>query len=253
MPKRIVPLIVGNWKMHGLKGSISEVETLIAMMAGAGRALPDAVICPPATLLAAVSAMARGTALLTGGQDCHAEPQGAFTGDISAAMVADAGGRLVIVGHSERRTRLGETSPLVRRKAEQALVAGLTPIVCVGENASARADGHAQSVVLTMLAESLPALSAEHSLVVAYEPIWAIGTGMVPSQGEIERIHRAIRGLLVERLGERGRAVPILYGGSVKPNNAATLLDLKEVNGALVGGASLLASDFYGIISSASI
>jgi triosephosphate isomerase len=250
MDKDIVPLVAGNWKMNGLSTSLGEVSTLMDLVAQGPAPRARIAICPPATLLSALSAHLKGGEILTGGQDCHPEAKGAFTGDISAPMLADAGAHFVIVGHSERRAGHGETSELIRRKAEAALSAGLVPIICIGESAAERDSGEAEAVVLDQLDQSLPR-AAGADIVVAYEPVWAIGTGRTPTLEEIRAMHGAVRATLVRRMGEGGGRVPILYGGSVKPSNAREILALADVNGALVGGASLLASDFWGIISSA--
>ncbi|GHA12020.1 triosephosphate isomerase [Devosia pacifica] len=207
------------------------------------------VICPPATILAAASAQGALSGILTGGQDCHPEGQGAHTGDISAGMLADAGAQYVIVGHSERRQDHGESNDLVRLKAGAALGAGLKPIICVGESESERDAGEAESVVAAQIDASVPDAASAHDISIAYEPVWAIGTGRTPSHDEIERMHNSIRKQLEERFGERGAGIRILYGGSVKPMNARDILSIENVNGALVGGASLLANDFYTIIS----
>ncbi|MEM9168345.1 MAG: triose-phosphate isomerase [Pseudomonadota bacterium] len=231
-------LIAGNWKMNGLAASTAEVDTLVAMLDGAAPAGRAVVICPPATLLAALSAHLAGAPVETGGQDCHVSASGAHTGDVSAEMLKDAGGSYVIVGHSERRADHGETDALVRAKAEAARRAGLTPIVCVGETKDQREAGDAETVVRGQLAGSLP--EGAGPLVVAYEPVWAIGTGLTPTTDDIAAMHATIRGVV-------GAGVLILYGGSVKPANASEILAGDNVDGALVGGASLKAADFYAI------
>ncbi|MBB5520056.1 triose-phosphate isomerase [Amphiplicatus metriothermophilus] len=236
------PLIAGNWKMNGLAASLLEVEKLGGLMGGRAPADRDVLICPPATLLAALAARAGAYGVFAGGQDCHPAPSGAHTGDISAEMLADAGARFVIVGHSERRADHGETDALARAKAEAALRAGLTPIVCVGETRAQREAGEAEAVVARQLAGSLPQTGV---FVVAYEPVWAIGTGLTPTLEDIGAMHAFIR----DRAGPEAR---ILYGGSVKPANAAGILAVANVNGALVGGASLKAEDFHAIIAAAS-
>ena len=239
------PLIAGNWKMNGLAASLAEAK---AVAAGLGATPARVAICPPSSLIDRMSQALVGTAVLTGAQDCHAEASGAFTGDVAAEQLADAGARLVIVGHSERRAGHGETDTDVAAKARAALRAGLEPIVCVGETLDQRKAGGALKVVTGQVRGSLPAELAGQAFSVAYEPVWAIGTGLTPTTPEIEEMHRAIRAVLVEMFGEAGRAVPILYGGSVKPGNAAEILHADEVGGALVGGASLLAKDFLAII-----
>lgn len=234
--------IVGNWKMNGTAASLGEAEAIAA--AAAANAEVDVAICPPFTLVAAMAAAV--PALAVGGQDCHPSPSGAFTGSIAAAMLADAGAKLVILGHSERREGLGESSDLVKRKVEAALAANLGVILCVGESLDVREAGAAEAFVLEQLGTSLPyALLADPSRVaIAYEPIWAIGTGLVASVEDIAAMHGVIRGAL----GEAGEAMAILYGGSVSADNAAAILSLADVDGALVGGASLTAAKFVPII-----
>lgn len=243
-------LIAGNWKMHGLAAALTEAETLASEL----RATPAATrvaLCPPATLLARMGETLRDTPVELGGQDCRPETSGAFTGDVSAEMLADAGAGLVILGHSERRAGYGETDAVVSAKVEGALRAGLEPIVCVGETLAEREAGRAVDVVRRQVIGSLPEAVAGRPFAVAYEPVWAIGSGLTPTLEQIEEVHRAVRAALIERLGEGGRAAPILYGGSVKPSNAAEILATPEVGGALVGGASLKAADFLGIIRAA--
>ena len=234
-------LIAGNWKMNGLR---AEAANLSAALRGAPGLSCELLACPPATVLAQVADALAGSAVAVGGQDCHVEASGARTGDISAAMLRDAGAAWVILGHSERRQDHGEADPLVRRKAIAAAAAGLVPIVCVGETEQQRLSGNAEVVVAAQIDGSLPPGFAG---VVAYEPVWAIGTGRVASEDDVVAMHRCIRAQLVNSLGEAGRGVRILYGGSVKPGNAASLLRLPEVGGALVGGASLVAADFLAI------
>src|ERR1700738_1271095 len=239
------PLVAGNWKMNGRKAAGGE---LAKMMDGA-RALPkaDLMVSPPFTLLALFAGMARGTTLAIGAQDCHAEPAGAFTGDVSAEMLADAGAAAVIVGHSERRTYHRETDADVRAKALAAWRAGLTAIVCVGETKDQRVGGQALNVVGTQLDGSIPDGATAQNLVVAYEPVWAIGTGLTPTPADVAEMHGFIRTRLTARLSAAGQGVRILYGGSVKPSNAPELMAVANVDGALVGGASLKADDFLGI------
>ena len=240
-------LIAGNWKMNGLGGSLGEVEALRAALAEAAPACRVA-LCPPATLIERM-ARAAGEGIEIGGQDCRAESHGAFTGDVSAVMLRDAGATLVILGHSERRQGHGETDAVVAAKAEAALSAGLEPIICVGETLEQREAGRAVEVVRGQVMGSLPAILAEKgAFAVAYEPVWAIGTGLTPSLEQIEAVHRAVRAAMIERLGPAGAARPILYGGSVKPDNAREILAVPEVGGALVGGASLKSADFLGIV-----
>ena len=240
------PLVAGNWKMNGLAASVGELSRIAA---GAGDLAGEAelMICPPATLVARFAEAARGTSVMIGGQDCHAEPSGAHTGDISAEMLADAGARAVIVGHSERRTDHHETDAEVRAKALAARRAGLTAIVCVGEQRSEREAGQTLVVVGRQLDGSLPDNATAAGLVVAYEPVWAIGTGLTPTPADVAEVHGFIRERLKARYGAEGAVMRILYGGSVKPANAQELLSVAEVNGALVGGASLKAADFLGI------
>jgi triosephosphate isomerase len=247
MTDPIRPLIAGNWKMNGLKSSLAEFE---AMLAGAPdvAAKADLLVCPPATLIADFAQRARGiTAFAVGAQDCHTKPSGAHTGDLSAEMLADAGARAVIVGHSERRADHGETDIEVRQKAEAAWRAGLTAIVCIGETQHQRDQGQTLDICRGQLDISLPDGSRADNLVVAYEPVWAIGTGLTPTTRDVEQIHRFIRELLGARFKGEGARIRILYGGSVKPSNAVELMAVANVNGALVGGASLKSADFLAI------
>src|SRR5919112_1744283 len=242
------PLVAGNWKMNGLKHSAAELGRIIQGGGELGRSI-DLMICPPATLLMTFATTATGSKLQIGAQDCHDKPSGAFTGDISAEMIADAGASAVIVGHSERRTLHHETDAQVRAKAEAAWRAGLTAIVCIGENETERKAGQTLDVLGKQLDGSLPDGATGRKLVVAYEPVWAIGTGLTPSVDDVRDAHAFIRSRLENRFGQEGAAVRILYGGSVKPSNAKELLLIPNVNGALVGGASLKAEDFLGIAS----
>jgi triosephosphate isomerase len=246
MTKTIRPLIAGNWKMNGLRPAIGEFDAMLAGTADAG-ARADLLVCPPATLIAAFAERARGSRLAVGAQDCHPKASGAHTGDLSAEMLADAGASAIIVGHSERRADHGETDALVRQKAEAAWRAGLTAIVCIGETQAQRDAGQTLDICRGQLSGSLPDAARAGNLVVAYEPVWAIGTGLTPTVGDVEQIHRFIREFLVARLGSEGASIRILYGGSVKPSNAAELMAVANVNGALVGGASLKAADFLAI------
>jgi len=236
------PLVAGNWKMNGL--AVAEGE-LTKIVNGAGGIKADLMVCPPATLIADFAAAARGSAIAIGGQDCHAEPSGAHTGDIAAEMLKDAGATAVIVGHSERRTDHHETDAQVRAKALAAHRAGLTAIVCIGEQRAEREGGQTLAVIDRQLYGSLPDRAA--GLVVAYEPVWAIGTGLTPTPADVAEAHAFIRKKLTERYGDEGTGVRILYGSSVKPSNAQELLTVANVNGALVGGASLKATDFLAI------
>jgi len=241
------PLVAGNWKMNGLTPALAEIDRMAAGFDAALAGRIDLMVCPPATLLAALAARAAGTGIAVGGQDCHAAASGAHTGDIAAEMIADAGGTAVIVGHSERRSDHGETDAVVKAKAEAALRAGLTAIVCIGETRAEREAGRTLEVVGGQLAGSLPDGAHAGNLVVAYEPVWAIGTGLTPTPADVAEVHGFLRGRLVALLGAEGSNVRILYGGSVKPSNAAELMAVPDVNGALVGGASLKAADFLGI------
>ncbi len=237
------PLIAGNWKMNGLTASLDEIDALLEKLGGSAPANADVLICPPATLLNTMIATLDESGITGGGQDCHPNESGAHTGDISAEMLHDAGATHVIVGHSERRADHRESDELVRAKAGAALSAGLSPIICVGESREQREAGQALRIVESQLLGSMPETETD-TVVVAYEPVWAIGTGLTPTLDDIAEVHRHLRGHL-------GRATRILYGGSVKPGNAAEILGVEDVNGALVGGASLKADDFYGIISAA--
>lgn len=244
----IRPLIAGNWKMNGLKSGLDEVLKVTAALASRAGAAADVMICPPATLVMVLAEVTRGQRLLVGGQDCHDRVSGAHTGDISAEMLRDAGATAVIVGHSERRSDHGETDAIVRKKAAAAQRAGLTAIVCVGETAGERRAGLTLQVVGRQLQGSLPDGATAANTVIAYEPVWAIGTGMTPAPAEVGAVHADIRAALTKRFGTEGASMRILYGGSVKPDNARELLAIADVNGALVGGASLKAQDFLGII-----
>jgi len=243
-------LIAGNWKMHGVAASLAEARAIAAAVDDHPPAARVA-ICPPATLVHRLAEALAGTGVAVGGQDCRAEKEGAFTGCLSAEMLADAGASLVILGHSERRAYYRETSEEVAEKVRGAFRAGLEPIVCVGETAAEREAQRTLAVVDEQVAASLPDEAARHSWALAYEPVWAIGSGSTPTLGEIEDVHGAIRAALAARFGEAGRAAPILYGGSVKPANAVSILAAREVGGALVGGASLTAAEFLPIIRAA--
>ncbi|MGJ4885254.1 MULTISPECIES: triose-phosphate isomerase [unclassified Bradyrhizobium] len=247
MTDRIRPLIAGNWKMNGLKASTAEFD---AMLAGAAEVTgkADLLVCPPATLVAGFAERARGShAIAVGAQDCHPKASGAHTGDISAEMLADAGATAIIVGHSERRADHGESDVVVHQKTEAVWRAGLVAIVCVGETQQQRDAGQTLDILRGQLNLSLPQESRAGNLVVAYEPVWAIGTGLTPTAKDVEQIHAFIRELLIDRFKQEGARTRILYGGSVKPSNAAELMAVANVNGALVGGASLKASDFLAI------
>jgi len=247
--KKMKPLIAGNWKMNGLADSVSEIQSVIDSFSGSVPANRDVLICPPFTLIAAYASKFDDGAIQIGGQDCHDAESGAHTGDISAEMLADAGAAFVIVGHSERRANHGETSETVKTKANAALRAGLTPIICVGESQAQRKAGEAAKIVEEQLSGSLPDGRGSEAgggpeIVVAYEPVWAIGTGLTPTLDDIAEMHAKIRNQI-------GAGVRILYGGSVKPANAKEILAIENVNGALVGGASLKAADFAPIVEAA--
>jgi triosephosphate isomerase (TIM) len=246
MTDAIRPLIAGNWKMNGLTSSAAEFDAMIAG-AGAAAAKVDLLVCPPATLIAGFANKAKGSKLAVGAQDCHPKASGAHTGDLSAEMLADAGATSIIVGHSERRADHGETDAVVRQKAEAAWRAGLVAIVCIGETRQQRDAGKTLDICGGQLAGSLPDGATATNLVVAYEPVWAIGTGLTPTTGDVEQVHQFIRGVLTDRFKGEGGKIRILYGGSVKPSNARELMAVANVNGALVGGASLKASDFLAI------
>jgi triosephosphate isomerase len=240
------PLVAGNWKMNGLKAAATELGRIIQRYAEQ-RPQCDLMVCPPATLLMTFAHVALGSRVGIGAQDCHPEPSGAFTGDVSAEMLADLGATAVIVGHSERRALHGETDDLVRRKALAAHRAGLTAIVCIGETREQREAGETLAVVRRQLGGSLPEAATPANLILAYEPVWAIGTGLTPTPQDVAEVHGDIRTRLAARYGNDGPAIRILYGGSVKPSNARELMTVANVDGALVGGASLKAEDFLGI------
>ncbi len=245
----MIKLAAGNWKMNGMAAALAEVHALNA-------AHPDPVcemlLCPPGTLLAQMHAAAKGTRLVLGGQDCHQDASGAHTGDISAAMLRDAGAHYVILGHSERRADHGESSALVNAKARAALAAGLIPIICIGETEAERDLGQTLDVIGGQLDASVPAGVTAATLVVAYEPVWAIGTGRTPTLGQIADVHAFLRARLEHLIGAEAGGVRILYGGSVKPSNAVEIFAVPHVDGALVGGASLKAADFGAIVAALS-
>jgi triosephosphate isomerase len=243
----IRPLVVGNWKMHGLSGGLAEIRALLDLLARGPRHEGDIMICPPATLLSRASEALSGSVIMLGAQDCHPEPQGSHTGDISAEMLVDAGATAVIVGHSERRIDHGETNALVAAKAAAAYRAGLRAIICIGETAGQRRDGETLDIVRRQLDGSLPSSAAPKNTIIAYEPVWAIGTGLTPTPHDVAAAHGFIRRYLGKMDG--GEGFRILYGGSVRLGNARELLAAPNVDGALVGGASLKATDFYGILS----
>jgi len=244
------PLIAGNWKMHGLESQLGQIEAMVAAVK-AKPPFSDILICLPATLVARAVQLTEGL-IAIGGQDCHSQISGAFTGDISAEMLKDAGAAAVIVGHSERRQHHGETDALVAAKAKAARQAGLVAIICIGETDAERNDGKALSVCADQIAGSLPRDATARAAVIAYEPLWAIGTGRTPAPAEIAHMHRHIRQTLATHLGAEGRRVRILYGGSVTSCNARKILVLPEVGGVLVGGGSLKAADFAAVFGAAS-
>ena len=240
------PLVAGNWKMNGLRASVTELKALVeGAKALAGKV--DLMVCPPATLLMEFGFWAEGSEVAIGAQDCHTETSGAFTGDLSAEMLKDVGCTAVIAGHSERRTLHGETDDLVKRKALAAHRAGLMAIVCIGETKAQRDARETIPVVRQQIDGSLPDEATAANLVLAYEPVWAIGTGLTPTTQDVAEVHGFLRDRLTARYGVAGQGIRILYGGSVKPSNAKELMAVPHVNGALVGGASLKASDFLGI------
>jgi triosephosphate isomerase len=242
------PLIAGNWKMNGLAKSLAEAK---AIAEGVGHTRVRVAICPPSVLIHRMAEALSGSKVLVGGQDAHWDDAGAFTGDISAEMLADSGAKMVILGHSERRDAYRESDELVAKKTQAALRQGLEPIVCVGETLKQREAGETLAVVTGQVRGSLPAELKDRAFSVAYEPVWAIGTGLTPTLPQIEEVHGAIRATLLEMFGKEAETVPILYGGSVKPGNAAEILHAREVGGALVGGASLKAEDFLAIVRAA--
>lgn len=241
-------LAAGNWKMNGTRAALSELQAIADAHPAAG---VDILICPPATLLTTASGLAASTPVQIGAQDCHTDPSGAHTGDLSAGMIADAGATAVILGHSERREDHGESSDRVRAKARAAHAAGLTAIICLGESLAQRDAANTLDIIAGQLSASVPDATTGENTVIAYEPIWAIGTGKVPTTDQIAEVHDFIRARLETRFGpETGQAIRILYGGSVKPSNAAEIFAVPNVDGALVGGASLKATDFSPIIKS---
>ncbi len=246
----IRPLVAGNWKMNGLKMGFQEaiaVRDFLSDLEDPPSA--EAMICPPVTLLMIMNQLVTDSGLLLGGQDCHSNEAGAHTGDISAEMLADAGAKAVIVGHSERREDHHETDRVVRTKAQAAHRAGLKAIICIGETDGQRQVGLTLDVITRQLKGSLPETANSENTIIAYEPVWAIGTGKTPTLDDVGKVHGAIRNKLANLLGQSGHDIRILYGGSVKPDNANELLSVSNVNGALVGGASLKASDFLKILA----
>ena len=243
----IRPMVAGNWKMNGTTAALKEPRLLAAMLRDV-KLKCDVMICPPATLIRRAKSVMKGSKVKLGGQDCHAAVSGAHTGDISAEMLKDAGATAVIVGHSERRTNHKESDAMVSAKAQAVHKAGLNAIICIGETLDERKGGKTLEVLTGQIKKSVPSGATAANTVIAYEPVWAIGTGLTPTVKEIEEAHAHIRAELAKVMGEEGTATRILYGGSVKPSNAAELMGVANVNGALVGGASLKAVDFIGIV-----
>jgi triosephosphate isomerase len=241
------PIVAGNWKMNGLRSSLAELTAMGAGYHGELRRRVELLVCPPATLVASAAIAAIGTGIAIGAQDCHAKVSGAHTGDVSAAMLADAGASHVIVGHSERRADHGDTNADVRAKAVAVHMAGLTAIICIGETRAEREAGRTIAVIRRQLRGSLPDGSDARNTIIAYEPVWAIGTGLVPTPDDVAEVHADIRRTLKRLIGREAEGVRILYGGSVKPDNAKALMSVAHVDGALVGGASLKAADFLAI------
>ncbi len=247
MTPDVTPLVAGNWKMNGTRDSLNEIKAMADGVKGPLSEKVEALICPPVTLLYVSTALCDDSPLLIGAQDCHEKVSGAHTGDVSAAMIADCFGTHVIVGHSERRTDHGDTDQLVRAKAEAAHAADLVAIVCIGETESERKEGRTLDVLKTQLAGSVPDAATAANTVIAYEPVWAIGTGLTPTVADVAEAHAFMRGELKARFGGEGAKMRILYGGSVKPANAKELMAVDNVDGALVGGASLKSADFLAI------
>ncbi len=247
MTPDVRPLVAGNWKMNGTRSSLDQIKAISEGVNGPLSEKVEALLCPPATLLYVATAVCTESPLAIGAQDCHQSQSGAHTGDVSAEMIADCFGTYVIVGHSERRTDHGESDALVRAKAEAANAADLTAIICIGETESERQRGETLQVLKRQLDGSIPDAATAERTVVAYEPVWAIGTGLTPTIADIAEAHAFMRRELVARFGKEGQGMRILYGGSVKPANAADLMAIEHVDGALIGGASLKAEDFLAI------
>ena len=248
MTPDVRPLVAGNWKMNGTRDSLNELKAIAEGLGSLADKI-DALICPPVTLLYVATALVTDSPLKIGAQDCHTAQSGAFTGDISAAMIADCFGTHVIVGHSERRTLQGESDALVRAKAEAVHASDLEAIVCIGETEAERKAGTTLDVLKRQLAGSVPDAATAKNTIIAYEPVWAIGTGLTPTAADVEEAHAFMRKELIARFGKDGAVMRILYGGSVKPSNARELLGIANVDGALIGGASLKSSDFLAISS----
>lgn len=247
MTPDIRPLVAGNWKMNGTRASLDQIKAMAEGVKGPLAQKVESLICPPSTLLYVATALCDDSPLKIGAQDCHQNASGAHTGDISAEMIADCFGTHVIVGHSERRTDHAETDHLVRAKASAAYAADLIAIICIGETAEQRESGQTLDVLKRQLDGSLPDEATAANTVIAYEPVWAIGTGLTPTVEDVREAHAFMREELVKRFGGEGRGMRILYGGSVKPSNATELMAIENVDGALIGGASLKASDFLSI------
>ncbi|WP_099867809.1 triose-phosphate isomerase [Pararhizobium haloflavum] len=247
MTPGIKPLVAGNWKMNGLRESLDQVRDIADGAGASAFEAIDMLLCPPTTLLYVATAIAEDSPLFVGAQDCHWQEAGAHTGDVSAEMIEDCQGTHVIVGHSERRADHGEDDETVSRKAEAAWRAGLCAVICIGETEAARKSGNTLPVIGEQLAGSVPDGATAENTIIAYEPVWAIGTGVTPTVADVAEAHAFIRDCLLERLGEEARHMRLLYGGSVKPGNAAELMAIQNVDGALVGGASLKATDFLAI------
>ncbi len=247
MTPEVKPLVAGNWKMNGLRASLDQIKAMAEGVKGNLSNKVETLICPPATLLYVATALCDDSPLLIGAQDCHEKVSGAHTGDVSAEMIADCFGTHVIVGHSERRTDHKESDALVRAKAEAAYAADLVAIICIGETGDERKGGQTLDVLKRQLAGSIPDSATAENTVIAYEPVWAIGTGLTPTAADVEEAHAFQRAELVARFGPAGAKMRILYGGSVKPGNARELMGVANVDGALIGGASLKADDFLAI------
>ncbi|MDH4414385.1 MAG: triose-phosphate isomerase [Rhizobium sp.] len=247
MTPDVRPLVAGNWKMNGTRASLDQIKAIAEGVQGPLSEKVESLICPPATLLYVATALCTDSPLQIGAQDCHQNASGAHTGDLAAEMIADCFGTHVIVGHSERRTDHAETDHLVRAKAEAAYAADLTAVICIGETADERKSGQTLDILKRQLAGSVPDGATADRTVIAYEPVWAIGTGLTPTAADVAQAHAFLRAELVKRFGAQGKAMRILYGGSVKPSNAKELMAVDNVDGALIGGASLKAADFLAI------
>jgi triosephosphate isomerase len=247
MTPDVRPLVAGNWKMNGTREQLDQIKAIAEGVKGPLSEKIDVLLCPPTTLLYVATALCDDSPLLIGAQDCHTKASGAHTGDISAEMIADCFGTHVIVGHSERRTDHAETDAIVKAKAEAAYEADLIAIICIGETADERKSGETLNILKRQLAGSLPEGATAENTVIAYEPVWAIGTGLTPTVADVEEAHAFMRSELAARFGDAGKKMRLLYGGSVKPSNARELMAVQNVDGALIGGASLKADDFLAI------